>query len=97
MKKTYSDRIEYLNEKGQHHREDGPATEYIAGPFKGWTGYYINDSFHRTGGPAIITEIGSKYWYKYGRKHRLNAPAYMGSSGAKEYWEFGVQTRRRSL
>jgi hypothetical protein len=30
-KKEFSSRIEYMNEKGLYHREDGPAIEYHDG------------------------------------------------------------------
>ena len=36
--KEFSSRIEYRNENGQLHREDGPAIEYSSG-YKSW---YLN-------------------------------------------------------
>jgi hypothetical protein len=58
-KKEFPDRIEYLNEKGQYHREDGPAIEFINGS-KEW---YLNGQLHRLDGPAIEYRDGNKYWY----------------------------------
>ena len=55
----FTDRIEYLNEKGQYHREDGPAIEFINGS-KEW---YLNGQLHRLDGPAIEYRDGNKYWY----------------------------------
>jgi hypothetical protein len=40
IKKEYSDRIEYRNEQGYLHREDGPATEWFDGA-KFWYLYGI--------------------------------------------------------
>ena len=57
-KKKFSDRIEYRNEKGQYHREDGPAIEFINGS-KEW---YLNGQLHRLDGPAIEYRDGNKYW-----------------------------------
>jgi hypothetical protein len=51
--------IEYLNEKGLLHREDGPAREYKNGT-KAWR---INGQLHRTDGPAIERKDGTKFWY----------------------------------
>ena len=44
---------------GNHHREDGPAVEYVSGA-KEW---YINDKLHREDGPAIERAEGNKWWY----------------------------------
>lgn len=49
MKKEFKDRIEYRDDLGQLHREDGPAVEWYDGA-KSW---YINDKLHRIDGPAI--------------------------------------------
>lgn len=52
MKKVYNathTRVEYYNDKGQLHREDGPAIEYDNGDFM----YFINGQLHRKDGPAI--------------------------------------------
>jgi hypothetical protein len=54
--------IEYLNELGQYHREDGPAIEFSDGT-KYW---YIKGQFHREDGPAREFPDGSKFWYLNG-------------------------------
>jgi len=43
-KTKYLNRIEYQNEKGECHREDGPAVEYNNGD-RWW---YINGKYHRS-------------------------------------------------
>jgi len=48
----------WYNEKGQLHRENGPAIEW-------WTGHkwwYINDRMHRLDGPAIEMNDESSFW-----------------------------------
>jgi hypothetical protein len=63
IKKILSDRIEYRDEKGNLHREDGPAIEFANGT-KAW---YLNGERHREDGPAIEYSDGSKYWYLNGK------------------------------
>ena len=47
----------YLN--GKHHREDGPAVEYVHGA-KLW---FLNGKRHREDGPAVEYTNGDKLWY----------------------------------
>ena len=54
----------WRNEKGQAHREDGPAKEWNDGD-KSW---WINGLRHREDGPAIEYANGRKYWYYHGKK-----------------------------
>ena len=54
--------IEYLNDKDQQHRLDGPAMEWADG-YKAW---FVNGKRHRLDGPAIERSNGSKAWYKNG-------------------------------
>jgi hypothetical protein len=51
--------IEYKNEHGLLHREDGPAIVWNDGT-KAW---FINGEYHREDGPAIEWSDGSKFWY----------------------------------
>ena len=62
-KKEYPDRIEYLNEKGQLHRLDGPAIEFYDG-HKEW---FINGRLHREDGPSIEWNDGDKMWFLNGK------------------------------
>ena len=55
--------IRYHNQKGQLHREDGPAVEYSNG-FKYW---YKNGHLHREDGPAIERTNGDKEWSLNGK------------------------------
>ena len=57
-KKEFHNRIEYRNEKGQLHREDGPAREWDNGS-KEWC---INGKLHREDGPAVEWHGGDKWW-----------------------------------
>lgn len=51
--------IEYVNERGYLHREDGPAVE-IPNRHKAW---YINGELHREDGPAKIFSDGEGWYY----------------------------------
>jgi hypothetical protein len=53
----------WYNEKGELHREDGPAYEHVNG-YKSW---WINGERHREDGPAIERANGDKYWYYNGK------------------------------
>jgi hypothetical protein len=52
----------YFNDK--HHRENGPAIDYVDG-YKVW---YFNDKRHREDGPAVVYPDGTKYYYINGKK-----------------------------
>ena len=54
----------WYNEKGQLHRVDGPAIEWVNGD-KEW---HLNEKRHREDGPAVEWKDGSKYWYLNGLK-----------------------------
>jgi hypothetical protein len=73
--KKYSNRIEYQNDNGELHREDGPAVIWNNGS-KSW---YLNGKRHREDGPAIELSNGYKSWY-------LNDKQY-----TKEKWEEEVK------
>ena len=67
--------IEYVNENGQYHREDGPAFEENSSEYKS---YWINGKIHREDGPARILCNGDyQYW--------LNDKQY-----SKEDWDLKV-------
>jgi len=57
--------IEWLNDDGQAHREDGPAIERADGT-KSW---WANDQLHRLDGPAYIYEDGTVVFYKDGMRY----------------------------
>ena len=73
---------EWINEKGELHREDGPAREFVNGT-KVW---YINGLRHRKDGPAIEHGDGYRVWYLHGKCHREDGPAIYHHLGYKEWW-----------
>jgi len=54
----------YKNSKGEYHRLDGPAKEWLNGN-KFW---YKKDKRHRLDGPAIECYDETKVWYILGKK-----------------------------
>ena len=52
----------HYNSKGQYHRFDGPAIEYVDG-VEVW---YINGKLHRLSGPSIKCRSGERQWHIYG-------------------------------
>ena len=81
-KQKFSDRIEYRNEKGEFHREDGPAIEWWDGT-KFW---YINGNRHREDGPVVEYSNGSKEWWINGQLHREDGPAIEYVDGTKLWY-----------
>jgi hypothetical protein len=57
--KSYKNRVEYLDERDDLHREDGPARIWKDGS-KAW---FLNGYRHRMDGPAIEMNNGEKSWY----------------------------------
>jgi hypothetical protein len=57
-RREMSGRIEWRNEEGQLHREDGPA--YIDMFSKEW---WYKGKLHREDGPAVILRDGRQLWY----------------------------------
>ena len=79
MKKVFDDRIEWMNDKGELHRFNGPAVEYNNGT-KYW---YQNGYLHRLDGPAAEYFNGDKRWFQNGDPHRLDGPAVEYVNGPK--------------
>ena len=73
--------IRWYNEKGQLHREDGPAYVYAHGT-KYW---YQNGQIHREDGPAIEWTDGDKEWFLNNKLHREDGPAIECPNGRK-FW-----------
>ena len=71
----------WYNDKGQYHREDGPAVERTDGTKEWW----VNGKRHRIGGPAIEVFNGDKDWYIDDRYYRLEGPAAIYTYG-NEAW-----------
>ncbi len=76
--------VQYVNEKGEFHRTDGPACEYANGE-KSW---YLNGELHRLDGPAIEYASGTKCWFINGKLHREDGPAsvWVHVSQTEETW-----------
>jgi len=56
----------WYNDRGEFHREDGPAVEYASGNKEWW----INGNLHREDGPAIEYAYGNKEWYINGNHYK---------------------------
>ena len=77
----------WTNDKGQYHREDGPAFEGANGD-KAW---YFNGQRHRIDGPAREKANGDEEWWVNGECHRIDGPAFEGASGTKSWWINGIR------
>lgn len=76
----YDNRVEWRNEKGRIHREDGPAIEWDSG-YKTWL---IEGLYHREDGPAYEGS-DSKGWYINNELHREDGPALEHIDGYKAW------------
>ena len=74
--------IYYTNDKGQLHRDGGPAVEKIDGD-KYW---FVNGEKHRIDGPAMEYADGSKWWYFNDKLHRLDGPAMKNADGTNKWY-----------
>jgi hypothetical protein len=65
IRKEYPDRVEWVNEAGYLHREDGPAYEsFLVQKDKVYKEWWINGKRHRIDGPAIeSTVMNYKEWW----------------------------------
>lgn len=69
-------------ENGIHHREDGPAIEWL----NGTTSWYLNGLRHREYGPAIEYTNGAYSWWLNGKEHCDSRPAQEYSNGNKQWF-----------
>ena len=76
------DYVIWKNDKGDFHREDGPAVVYA----NRTTYWYLNNKCHREDGPAILEASGTKYWYLNGERHREDGPAIEYIDGIKSWY-----------
>ena len=72
----------YYNEKGEYHRENGPAVEYADGS-KLW---YINDKLHREDGPAEELYNDEMGWFINDQRHREDGPAVKWVNGGEQFY-----------
>lgn len=75
--------------KGELHREDGPAVNYLDG-----TGmWFVGGQKHRVGAPAVITSEGHQEWWMDGTLHNSEGPAVTSNTTLKEWWVNGFRHR----
>lgn len=79
----------YLDGAGQLHRADGPAVVGNDGTEEWWW----HGTYHRDGGPAVVTTAGYRFFYRYGQLHREDGPALEGPHGVREWWRHGLAHR----
>jgi len=58
------------------------------------TKYFLNNDFHRIGGPAIIDAVGNKEWCRFGVLDRPDGPAIEWVNGDKEWYRKGKRDRK---
>ncbi len=75
--------IEYVDDDGEFHRDDGPAI-ITSGGEQEW---YQHGKLHRDGGPAVIKPDGSEEWYQHGKLHRDGGPAVIGPNGSEDWFQ----------
>lgn len=51
----------------------------------------INGKMHRTDGPALIREDGTRVWYIDGKLHRTDGPAVIWADGSKAWYIDGIE------
>jgi len=69
----YSDCTVYYDERGFHHREDGPAVEWVDGRRR----WCIHGKLHREDGPALVWFSGAIEWYLEGKQYTQEEHARM--------------------
>lgn len=80
--------IKYYNERGQLHRDNGPA---VIAPHMGKF-WFVNGMKHRVDGPAHEYDNGGYRWYFEEKLHRVGGPAtYIG--GNQSWYYHGKQHR----
>jgi len=77
----------WTNRKGQYHRKNGPAVEYVNGDQL----WFINGKRHREDGPAVEYVNGHKEWWVDGKLHRLDGPAIEYVDGYKQWYINNVE------
>lgn len=78
-------RLEWTDENGQLHREDGPARIWPEGTQEWW----FEGLPHREGGPAVTYPNGGYKWFRHGCLHRKDGPAVVRESGYQAFYKDG--------
>ncbi len=77
--------IEWRNEYGELHRDDGPAVIWADGT-QFW---YQHGRLHRDDGPAVIWVDGTQFWYQHDQLHREDGPTVIGLTGTQFWYQHG--------
>ncbi len=77
--------IEYMDEDGHYHRDDGPAWIRADGA-QIW---YQHGERHRDDGPAFIWADGTQEWWQHGEVHRDDGPAVVLPGGVQIWRQHG--------
>ncbi len=85
------DEVRYTDERGELHRDDGPAVMWPDGRLE----WYRHGKQHRDDGPAEIWPDGTQRWCQHGKLHREDGPAKIRASGSQEWWWHGVHYDKR--
>ncbi len=81
--------IEWRDEHGEFHRDDGPAVIEADGTQR----WFQHGWLHRDDDPAVIYASGMRIWYQHGKLHRDDGPAQMQLSGTRSWWQHGERHR----
>ena len=77
--------VEWLDDYGLTHREDGPAIVKPDGE-KEWWWHGLR---HRDDGPAVVFPDGSRIWFRNNECHRDDGPAVVGADGEQRWYRNG--------
>lgn len=84
---TTEDEINYYDEKGRLHNEDGPANIGYEDGKESVIIWYKHGIIDRDDGPAqIFPLLGIREWLKNGKLHREDGPAYENDKWDKKEW-----------
>ncbi len=76
-------RIKWKDERGELHRDDGPAIIHADGTQR----WFQHGERHRDGGPAWIWPDGAQHWYQHHMLHRDDGPALIWPDGRQEWYQ----------
>lgn len=66
--------------------------------FSDGTKIWLKDGkYHRSNGPAEITETGTKVWCQHGLYHRTDGPAIEFATGQKKYYVDGLELTKKQF
>ena len=81
--------LDWRDEEGRLHREDGPARVFGSGREE----WYRHGKLHREDGPAVVHANGSVKWYRDGVRHRDDGPACVYVNGTEKWYRHGLRHR----